>query len=243
MAAQRFTPDVIARAEELVSKIQGISSCRIATDETGEITEVHVVASPYKTAKLIARDVESCLKAELGIDVDYKKIGVVILDHGGSRPTEAPRPEKEEPVVELPLQELPQRFAFQSVNLFLSQEGVKAEVELTRAGAEAFGSSSSTNPAQSPLELVAQATLNALMEFLDQDLRLCLFEVREVPLGTEKAIVVRVGLVRGRDVRSLVGSTIVAGDVNRAVVFATLDAVNRVLERLKTRGSFEYFIG
>ena len=80
MSSKRFTPDVIARAEELVGRIQGISSCRITTDDAGEITEVHVVAEGRKPAKLVARDVETCLKAELSIHVDYKKIGVVIFD-------------------------------------------------------------------------------------------------------------------------------------------------------------------
>lgn len=237
MAAQRFTPDIIARAEEIVGKIKGISSCKIGTDETGGITEVHVVAVPYKQPKLIARDVESCLKAELGIDIDYKKIGVVVLNRAG----EHERPD-EEPVVELPLKEIPQRFVFLSVNLFISQGGVKAEVELARGEAEAFGSASSTNPAKDPMELVAEATLNAVMEFLDEGCRLCLFQVREIPLGDEKAIVVRVGLLRGREIKNLVGSSLISGDANRSVVYAALDAVNRVVSKLGASGSTEYRI-
>ncbi|MDH3217208.1 MAG: hypothetical protein OEN01_13145, partial [Candidatus Krumholzibacteria bacterium] len=66
MVAQRYTPDIIARAEAVVGKIHGVSSCRISTDDAGEISEVHVVATAKKPAKLIARDVETCLMAEMG---------------------------------------------------------------------------------------------------------------------------------------------------------------------------------
>ena len=63
-----------------LAEIQGISSCRISTDEVGEITEVHVVATSQKPPNLVARDVEGCLKAMLGIHVDHRKIGVVVFD-------------------------------------------------------------------------------------------------------------------------------------------------------------------
>ncbi len=72
--------DVIGEAEDLIMQLRDIRSCRIATDESGIITEIHVVAATNRPPKLIARDVETCLKAQLGIAVDYRKIGVVIID-------------------------------------------------------------------------------------------------------------------------------------------------------------------
>ncbi|MBN2183850.1 MAG: hypothetical protein JW746_00830 [Candidatus Krumholzibacteriota bacterium] len=72
--------DVIDKAEDLIMHLRDIRSCRIATDESGRITEIHVVAATNRPPKLIARDVETCLKAQLGIAVDYRKIGVVLID-------------------------------------------------------------------------------------------------------------------------------------------------------------------
>jgi hypothetical protein len=72
--------DTIERAEDLILRLRDIHSCRISTDETGGISEVHVVAATERSPKMIARDVETCLKAELGLAVDYRKIGVVIID-------------------------------------------------------------------------------------------------------------------------------------------------------------------
>jgi hypothetical protein len=244
MSAQRYTPDIIARAEELVSRIKGISSCKISADETGEITEVHVVATAQKYPKLIARDVESCLKAELGIHVDYKKIGVVIFDskeHLNSEDETFVRGE-EQTISEFPIEEHPARFAFKSVNLFISQDSVHAEVELVRQGLEVFGSATSANPASSPLRVIAEATLKAVGELLDDSIRLCLCDVVEVPLAESTALVVKVDLLQNRVATSLAGCCLFSGNVNQTVVFTTLDAVNRVFGKLKTRSSIEYKI-
>lgn len=71
----------IRRAEELILMLRDIRSCRISADEDDEIAEIHVVAdNSGRPPKLIARDVEGCLSAELGLRVDYRKIGVVIID-------------------------------------------------------------------------------------------------------------------------------------------------------------------
>lgn len=72
--------DLIERAENLIIRLREVQSCRIYTDESGTITEVHAVAVTDRAPKLIARDVETCLKASLGLVVDYRKIGVVVID-------------------------------------------------------------------------------------------------------------------------------------------------------------------
>lgn len=245
MSEQRYTPDIIARAEELVSRIQGISSCRISADEVGEITEVHVVSTSKKPPKLVARDVESCLQAELGVSVDYKKIGVVVFEaeHATGPPPahEAPAVE-DEPIMEFPIEEFPSRFAFQSVNLFISHNSIQAEVELVRDGVETLGSARSDNVGASPFRVVAEATLSAVMELLDESIRLCLADVAEVLLGDETAVVVKVDLLQNRDGQSLAGCSLYSGDTNQTVVFATLAAVNRVLGVLKSKDSIEYKI-
>jgi hypothetical protein len=72
--------DLIERAENLIIRLREVQSCRIYTDEAGNITEVHAVAITDRAPKLLARDVETCLKASLGLVVDYRKIGVVVID-------------------------------------------------------------------------------------------------------------------------------------------------------------------
>jgi hypothetical protein len=216
-----------------VARILGVTSCRIRLDGGGAIAEVHVVASPGKSARLIARDVEGALKAELDIDVDHRKIGVVVLD--GNAP-EAPELE------EFPILEHPSRFAFSSVNVVSSRDGSRAEVELTRDGASVFGGAESTNPTAGALVVVADATLRAVSESLDDPTRLCLGGVLKVPLGGGEVIVVRVDVVGPRHTKSLAGCALVSGDEHRTAVFATLDAVNRLIGKLDFKSSVEYKI-
>jgi hypothetical protein len=157
-------------------------------------------------------------------------------------PIPLPHARTAEDILEFPVEEFPSRFVFQSVNLFISHDGVKAEVELIIDGTETFGSARSDNRSSSQMELVAEATVKAVSELLDEKQKLCLVEVREIPVGDEDAIVVRVDLIRDREKKSLAGCSIISSDVNQTVVFATLDALNRVMGKLRSKGSIEYNI-
>ena len=88
--------EIVYRAEDLILRLRDVRSCRIITDETGAISEIHVVASSDRPPKMIARDVETALKAELDLDVDYRKIGVVLMDpvRGDEVGREEPSPEE-----------------------------------------------------------------------------------------------------------------------------------------------------
>ena len=243
MSAEQYTRDTIARAEQLVSRVQGISSCRIEADETGRILEVHVVATTRKSPKLVSRDVETLLRAELGIHVDYKKIGVVVMsgDPIEDPPViDAPREADDADVVPFEVEEYPSRFAFRSVNLFLSQDSVAAEVELVRDRIETLGRASSDNPGASPARIVAEATLKAVADIVEDDVRFCLADLVEIPFDDGEAVAVRVNLVRSRDTKSLAGCALLSGNASQTVVFATLDAVNRVVGKLKTKSTVEY---
>jgi len=147
-----------------------------------------------------------------------------------------------EPVAEFPVEEYASRFVFQSVNLFISQEETRAEVELTRESEAVFGSARSERPNRLPFDLIAEATLQAVSEFLDGSTLLCLGGVRRVTLDDTSAIVVIVDLVEGRDRKSLAGASLVTGNDNQTVVFATLDAVNRILGKLDFKSAVEYKI-
>lgn len=262
MTSQQFTPEEIGRAEEKVGRIKGVGACKISADEQGRITEIHVVATADKPARLIARDVETCLKAEMGMDVDHRKIGVVMFDSPSpaeedrkTAPRSAPGPAPAPPatasvgvqaaqdtVVEFPVEEYASRFTFRSVNLFFSEEGTRVEVELSRDDVAAFGKSESRRPGRSPYGEIAEATLGAVSEFLDESTRLCLGDVRRVAVDDTDVFVAKVDLVTSRDRKSLAGASVIAGNENQSVVFATLDAVNRVLGKLDFKSAVEYKI-
>lgn len=266
MSSQGLTPEELQRAEDLVGRIHGVSSCQIAVDERGEIGLVHVVATGERAPRLIARAVETCLRAEFGVDLDPNCIGIVPSSaddaaagatdvETGDVPTDQTPavPDEpaahvpgdvpsEEPIVEFPIEEHPSRFSFESVNVFIARDRVKVEVELARDGVDNFGSALDDNPAGVPWRSIANATLAAVSEYLDESTRLCLGDLRKIQLNDGAAIVVSVDLIQSRQTKSLIGCSIVNKDENQAVVFATLDAVNRVIGKLEFRGSIEYRI-
>jgi len=238
MSSQGFTDGQVRRAQEIVSRIEGISSCHITVGDDGDVAEVHVVATLDKSPKLIAREVESCLKSEIGMDVDYKKIGVVVFDPG----VQAAEETDSDGLKEFPIEEHPPRFIFTSVSVSSSRTGVKAEVELNRDTMDSFGASEACNVATAPWNVIGDATLRAVAEFLDEKTRLCLVEVLKVELGGKQAFVTRVDLLDEHGTRSLAGCSIVHGDEHQSVAYATLDAVNRVVGKLEFKSSIEYKI-
>jgi len=234
MDSKKLTPEQARQAEAVLARVPGVASCRIRTDASGEIREVHVVATAGKPPAGVAREVESRLKSELNLEVDPARIAVVVPEGVVAPPGEG--------VEEFPILEHASRFAFVSVNVVSSRDGIRAEVELSRDSSAAFGASLSDNVAVPPRTAVAEATLRAISEFLDDATRLCLSGVVKVPLGDDEAVVVRVDVVGSRCTKSLAGCALVGGNENQCVVFATLDAVNRVIGKLDFRNSIEYKI-
>lgn len=74
---QNERDDWVPDAQRWVTQIPGVLQCKIDLDPAGEVTGVHVVANMDREPRLIVRDVESLFKARVGMDVYYKKIGVV----------------------------------------------------------------------------------------------------------------------------------------------------------------------
>jgi len=118
----------------------------------------------------------------------------------------------------------------------------RAEVELSYAFDTAFGSAQTDRPGSSAIDVIAEAALQAVSEYLDESTKLCLRLVRRVALDDEVTLIVLVDLLTGRDRKTLVGASLVSGNENQTAVFATLDAVNRVLGKLELKSSVEYKI-
>lgn len=230
MDKKALTSEQLRRAEARLARIPGVAGCRIETGKGGEIEVIHLEAAPDADRAGLAREAEVVLRRDLHLSLDPGRIQV-------ASPESAP-----EGVEEFPILEHASRFAFVSVNVVSSRDGVRAEVELSRDTAASFGAASTDNIAVPAWSVVAEATLRAVSEFLDDATRLCLIGVVKAPLGDNDAIVVRVDVVSSRCTKSLAGCALVDGNENQSVVFATLDAVNRVTGKLDFKTSIEYKI-
>lgn len=242
--------DAIDRAEQTILRIRDVRSCRIVTGEAGAIAEVHVIAGGNRPPKKIARDVESVLKAEAGIDIDHRKIGVVLLEEHQSEDGTQAGPPREDPGThgsseireDLEILEDFSRVELRAVSVAVELGTIAAEVTLSRDGLDATGRCTDRRGAAPPFLSAARAAVEAIAELLDEPFHLCLTDLREFEIDGRKALAAVVKLVDGRDTKRFTGCAFTGEDPNEAAVLAVLDAVNRPFGRWKSRPETHYRI-
>jgi hypothetical protein len=213
---QRSWSALVNEAGRALEEIEGVVSARIELGPTGDTEEVHVVARGGRRAKDVVRDVETVLKARFGLEVDHRKISVARL---GETSQPAPVPE------------VPLRAGFRGVSLHLSRDGGEAQVELSSTGQRWVGRASSRGPDAAWPRLVAEATLDTVSQMLPAEAYLELADLKTTSIADKETVVVSVRFRRDRQAQDLLGCAAVEGDMQRAVVFATLHALNRFLGR------------
>lgn len=200
----------LAEMEGALSRIRSVLGVRIISDGTGEIIEVHILASDERNPKQIVRDTESTLLVKFGRRVDHKKIGVVqqnLADIGAAKET---------------------RLKIKAVRTHIVDQQTQAEVVLVTAGGQEYIGLSGATPAE-PLQGFAQATLVAINDFLGTE-RFVSQELYRIG-HVEPAIVSLVGDRGYRETLSLAGASLVRDNEEESAVKATLAAINRAIGR------------
>jgi hypothetical protein len=226
-----------------------VRSARIVTNDAGDILEIHVVADTARSAKMVARDVESILVAKLGLSIDHRKISVAQVEEEGTAEAGATghaggRPAKHvEAPAGLYLAPEDKRIEFVGVSLAQSNLVAQARVELSRGGVGTVAEATGADSTDSVLRIVAEATIEAVQRYYEDSGLFTVTAVEQMTVGGKPIVVVVVAYVYERSERVLVGACPTSGDVPRAVALATLDAVNRFLRRLEPKEPTEYEIG
>jgi hypothetical protein len=123
------------------------------------------------------------------------------------------------------------------VGVMASDMVVRAEVQLRAGEIEARGTREGPNHADSDIQLVARAALDALSELLSEPVLLHLKEVRIEPLGGQNVVMTAVDLVEGRISDTLFGSCSTRHNRQQAVVHSVLDSLNRRLSLYSLKSS------
>lgn len=209
--------------EEALSQVGEIKAVRVVAAFDGQISEIHVLALPTKTPKQLVRDIESTLMARFGIPIDHRKISIAQLgcDPLLGTEIEAERPSEVRPRI---------------VAIDASVTGVRASASVTIeiAGRELIGMAAGPASKTGRARFVALATLDAMGQYVSEDLSFALEDVTIVQLGGEKVAVSCVSLVSGHGEQSFSGSALVRQSEKDSIVRATLDAINRRIGLLKT---------
>ena len=198
--------------EEKVKRLSGVEAARVVGNGSA-ITEVHVLTDTAKAAKQIVRDVQTLAQAAFGIALDRRVVSVVQLPEAdlvqGDRPV----------IIDVAEQVDGSRT---SVAVHLAWHGDTLVGEVTGAAANS-----------TRMRLVAEATLEALRQGLQDGTAFAIASVEIPSLGARPIAIAQVVIVADGVERLMVGSAIAAGDPSRAVVRAVLDALNRHIPDLR----------
>lgn len=201
--------------EDTLHRIPGVEAARVILD--GSVpSEIHILAHPGKAAKQVVRDVQSVALAAFGVEIDRRIVSVVQIENadqmGGDRP-----------VVEDVAEQI---------------DGSRMSVSVTLSWHEQRMVGEATGPAASStrLRLVADATLAALEQALNEDAAFAVAAADTPRVGAHDVAIAQVVIVIGGKERMVIGSALVGTDPSRAMVRAVLDALNRQVPALKRSG-------
>ncbi len=224
------------RAEAAIRSLRDVEEVSIQAEDD-DIREIHILTSSTRPAKQIVRDVQTLLLTRFNRTIDHRVVSVAYARSGpgpaarsGSAPARAPE------------EASARRIRFRSVNLYLAAGRAQAQVELGWKGVTRMGSATGSATREGANGLIAEATLAAVQEFLEDDWVLSLQDIDLVRLGRQEVVVVALSLLAHRNEKTLVGCCTVEQDTQQAVVLATLAALNRVVGGLRTREPTEYVL-
>ena len=196
---------------ELISRIEGVRSARVRFDEDGIAKEITIIADDNKNPKQLTRDIQSALNTTFEVDVDHRIINV-------SRPKE-----------ERPLNAVI-RLQYDGMDLQLGPQRTRVTVHLSHKGQIYSGSASLINGLFGRARMVAQATVEAMNDFVGK-LAFELVDVVPEQIGGRQLLVAMVHCTLRSQL--LLGSALVEIDNDTAALKAVLNASNRLLDVIK----------
>jgi hypothetical protein len=232
--------NLIAKIEAALRTLEGVDQVRVQA-ENDEIQEIHVASSSDRP-KYIVRDVQTLLQTKFSMGIDRRIVSIARTRGPVTRSLE-PSPAPESPPVPAPAKSPAQdRIRFASVNLYVNGPRARAQVELRWKGITRMGNTSGWSTREGGFSLIAEATLAAVQEFLDEDMALSVKGLEFTRVGGQEVAIVALLLLAHRHEKPLVGSCTVEHDAQQAVVLATLAALNRVVGGLRTKEPTEYVL-
>lgn len=216
-------------AERLLNSLTGVVSARMVTGSSGDIEEIHVLTTQDVSAKQTVRNVESALLAQLGINVDHRKISVAQTSTEVAAGTNGQHAQGTD--VQLG----------ETRVLFLGHEvenenphRLRARVKIEWRGERILGEAVGTNLPRSRLDILANAVLHGLEAILhpeddssDGGAALALEGVKVVDAFDHSYVLVGVHAIHGRHVKRLSGAAPYDDVIERSVILATLQATDR----------------
>ncbi|MDR7870983.1 MAG: hypothetical protein RIN55_09005 [Tissierellaceae bacterium] len=207
--------DTIKRDYNLIENdiglLESVISCRFVIDNE-EVKEIHIVSNGTRSPKQISRDVQSVLIATYDLNIDYKKISIAELPN-----TEVAKKESRLKIEKISIEDNGNKA---NIRVGLSDES--NNYESTQSG---------INTSRNIDRMLVKAVLDCVEKSLATEDRFILEEVKNINLSSDGIIVVVLVYVIDEQERRLCGSALIENDHKKAVVKATLDALNRSISK------------
>lgn len=210
--------------EEIVAALRalpGVSDAEVQPDDASDglgLLRLGLTAG-YDEVE-VATTVGRLLRERFGLGVDAQRVQLVEdADISPGRIEDEPEPASTRP-------------AIQRMHLVSSGLDVTVTVTLGHGGRDSVGSATGTATQSGVHKAVALATLNAVEGLIGQTVRFELDHLEVTRTGQARTVVAGVTLVSANGVERLTGAAVVREDVRQAVIRASLDAVNRRIEKL-----------
>jgi hypothetical protein len=211
---------------ELVAALRavpGVTDAGVTPDDDGGLGTLRLDLEPGVDEAAVASTVGRLLREQFGLGVDADRVQIVedaVVDL--------------EPQATVPEQRMVGRPAISRMHLVSSGLDVTASVTLSSGERTAVGEARGAASQSGVHRAVATATLRAVEELVDGQMRCELDHLEVTPMGNERTVLVSLTLLTSKGTERLTGAAGVREDVRQAVIRATLDALNRRLEMLLT---------
>ncbi len=197
--------------ENKIEDLESVISCRFVLDKE-EFKEIHIVSNGTRPPKQISRDIQTVLVAKYDLDVDYKKISIA----------------------ELLGEELRKKESRLKIDkILIEDKGTKANVVvgLSDDSKHYVSSMSGINTARHIDILLVKAVIDCVEQSLKKEDSFIIEDVKNINLYSNGVIVVVLVYIIDEQEQRLCGSCLIENDGRRAVVKATLDALNRSISK------------
>ena len=209
--------DAIAAA---LRALPGVDQAVVHPDDAGGVDSLRLELAPGTDGLEVAGAASRLIRERFGTEVDTTQVHVV---DAKSSPTELE--------TKVPTQRAT-RPEIVRTDLVTAGHDFSATVVLSSRSRAATGDAHGTITPQGMQRAVGQATLRAVERLARDSARIELDTVVITQAGDQRTALVTLTLLSSLGTERLTGSAVVREDESRAVVRATLDALNRRLEAL-----------
>ena len=199
--------------EQLINEVEGVVSSKVKFDDKGSIIEIHVLANKSRNAKQIVRDIQSAVTAKHDIQIDHRVISVAQINCGEGFYKDY-------------------RLVLNGIEIVRRALEVEVKVILSYEEKEYVGYQKGINTNNNINRTIVQATLGAVENFLGCEGIFIVEGIRNIIIADKDIVSILITCMGKSYEELLTGSSVVSGDLREAIVKATLDAVNRRINKL-----------